>query len=77
MCTQKLDIKFLYTNKIINKRDEAILCYQKAILLKHNNIEALISLSTILKEDKNYNHLIEIYKKILKLDEKNIKHYII
>ena len=39
------------TKKLIGRRDEAINDYKKAIFLKEKNIEALISLSIILKED--------------------------
>ena len=45
------------TKKSLNKKDEAIYHYKKAISLKNENIAALINLSSILKENNNYDDI--------------------
>ena len=60
----------------LGKIDEAISCFKKAISLNKNNIEALINLANIYKENRYINELIKIYKKILNFNQNDIKKFI-
>ena len=53
--------------------DEAIFCFEKAIQLKENNIEAYLNLANIYKENKKFNKLIKIYEKILSFNQNDLK----